>query len=276
MKYTGLILFVMIALFSCRPHIQETDTISERGPDSLYAAYLVMARSLPDSLGRLAPYVATDRDSGTTYQVLDSPYLAIGRLIDTTHTFAVSCINGKNDTAILKVYRNDNEWNLVGLYVVPFEVQYISYVNADNDPGFYEIMLSSTGNVNGNRQHNLYIYDPERAILSYAGEFFCGDDDIGADAGESGYKVIAENNTIIVDYEGSNVGVSRSLYLWRGDSLVLLRECYIENDMNARVLSYSVNRDTCFSCGLAEVFSEKTNQQSARYKKYWDHFFDLK
>lgn len=209
MKYTGLILFVMIALSSCRPHIQETDTISERGPDSLYAAYLVMARSLPDSLGKMGPYVATDRDSGTTYQVLDSPYLAIGRLIDTTHTFAVSCINGKNDTAILKVYRNDNEWKLVGLYVVPFQVQYISYVNTDKDPGFYEIMLGSTGNVNSNRQHNLYIYDPHRAILGYAGEFFCGDDDIRTNAGESGYKVAAENNTILVDYEGSNVGVSR-------------------------------------------------------------------
>lgn len=264
---------VIVALSSCRPHIQETDTISERGPDSLYAAYLVMARSLPDSLGRIGPYVATERDSGTLYEVLDSSYLAIGKLIDTTHIFAVSCANDTGDRGILTIYSRDNGWHQIGRFRMDDYAQFISFVDADGEPRDYEILVSGFGNMNGNRRHYIYKYDPAKGVIRYAGNFFCSLDDIETG---SGYKINTANRTIAVDYEGSNVGVSRSLYLWRGDSLVLLRECYIENDMNARVLSYSVNRDTCFSCGLAEVFSEKTNQQSGHYKKYWDHFFDLK
>lgn len=267
-------MFVMIALSSCRPHIQETDAISERGPDSIYAAYLVMARSLPDSLGKIAPYVATERDSGTIYEVLDSPYLAIGRLIDTKHVFVVSCTNDTGDRGILTIYSRDNGWHQIGRFRMDDYAQFISFIDADGEPRDYEILVSGFANMNGNRRHYIYKYDPAKGVIRYSGNFFCSLDDIETG---SGCKINTANRTIAVDCEGSNTGVSRSLYLWRDDSLVLLRECYIANDIGARILIYSVNRDTCFSCGLTKVFSENDNNDKGRHhKKYWDHFFDLK
>ncbi|MBS1685202.1 MAG: hypothetical protein JSS76_10620 [Bacteroidetes bacterium] len=229
MKYCPLICAFLVLLVSCRPHIQETDTISERGPDSLYAAYLVMARSLPDSLGRIAPYVATERDSGALYEVLDSPYLAIGRLIDTVHTFAVSCANGKNDnTALLRVYKYDGGWRQIAKHVFHYPVQYISYINADSDRRYYEIMVAGTGDADSNKVHAIYQYDPESAIVGFAGDFFCGDEEIGERDGASGYRIDGQHDLIWVDYEGGSNGTGKYEYLWRDHALVLLREAHID------------------------------------------------
>ena len=277
MKYFLVFIVSLTLLCSCHPPIQETDTISERGPDSIYAAYLVMARSLPDSLGKTGPYIAAEKDSNSTFLVLDSPLLAIGRLIDIKSTFAVSCVNIGDDSAVLRIYRNyNNNWTLVGLYRLSDYVHSIRLVNADSETSTNEIVLIGTYNVNSNRQFSIFKYDPIRGIVGYSGNFFTCDEDLDPETENGGYKVDVFHNTIRVDYEGNNAGVSRSLYLWRQDSLVLLRDSYIDNSSGQRILSYSINQDSCFSCGLTEVFSEKANvKSSVRYKKYWDHFFDI-
>lgn len=274
MKYAGFIICVMMALASCRPHIQETDTISERGPDSLYAAYLVMARSLPDSLGRIAPYVAVQRDSGAVYEVLDSPYLAIGRLIDTIHTFGVSCLNTSDSSAVLSIYRYDHGWLRERSFAVPFMVQFISYVNTDTDAAHLEIMLSGTGTVSRGGMHRVYRY--YGAYWAYGGEFYCGQDEVGPQATGSGYKIDAAHNRIWVTWEGVNGDVGRSSYIWRDTTLILLQEVHIDKLPQGRVLSYSINADSCVCNEETTVFIAPLNEKSPRYKKYWDHFFDLK
>ncbi|MCW3127907.1 MAG: hypothetical protein JWO03_3565 [Bacteroidetes bacterium] len=276
MKYLTLLFPVLLLLSSCHPHIQETETISERGPDSIYAAYLILSRSLPDSLSKIGPYIIPAKDSAITHEMVrDSPYLAIGKLIDATHTFAISCVNFGYDSSVLKIYREDNDqWNMVGRYHIPEAVEFIKYINADGDSNTNEIILSGTGNVNGNREYYVYIYDPHRAILSYAGHFFTGDGDF--DSGAGGYKIDPSDNAIKVHYQGVSSAESKFLYTWRDDSLVLLREVMLRGDAETVWLEYKSNKDTSFSAGLTTIFSEKDYETSLHHKKYWDGFFDLK
>ena len=267
---------MLLFISSCRPHRQETDTISERGTDSLYAAYLVMARSLPDSLGRVAPYVATERDSGAVYEVLDSPYLAIGRLIDTTHTSAVSCANVCDSSAVLSIYRYDHGWLRERSFAVPFMVQLISYVNADTDAAHLEIMLSSTGSLVRGGIHRLYRYYATAGHWTYGGEFYCGPDEVGPETTGSGYKIDAAHNRIWVTWEGVEGDVGRSSYIWRDSALIIMHDVHIDKLPEGRVLSYSINADSCICNEETTVLTEPLNEKSPRYKKYWDHFFDLK
>ncbi|MBS1593032.1 MAG: hypothetical protein JST90_01825 [Bacteroidetes bacterium] len=276
MKYLTLLLPICLLMGACHARIQQTDTISERGPDSIYAAYLVMARCLPDSMGKIAPYVATERDSGTIYEVLDSPYLAIGRLIDTTHVFAVSCRNVNDDSAALGIYSYDNGWKAARKFTVPFGVQFISYVNTDTDAAHLEIMLSSTGTLVRGGRHRLYRYYAPSGYWAYGGEFFCGPDEVSPETTGSGCKIDAAHNRIWVTSEGVDGNAGRSTYIWRGTALILLSEVQIDKLPQGRVLSYSINADSCICNEETTVFTEPLNEKSPRYKKYWDHFFDLK
>jgi hypothetical protein len=258
MRYILLIFPLLLALTSCHPKIQESDTASVHGEDSVEARYLILARSLPDSLGRIGPYIMEKPDSGGLYSVSDS--MDIG------------------DSAILKMYkRDDDTWKIVGRHSVPFYVTTLEFPNADNDPSDHEVLLSGVVNVNGNRQRALYKYNSQTGILQYAGWFFTSDMDF--DLGEGGYKIDKLHNTILVDYAGSIHGGSKSLFLWRNDSLVLLREVSwsLEGGTESyHQLEYYVNKDTTFSGGLTTVFSERDKANSHHHKKYWDRFFDLK
>jgi hypothetical protein len=216
-------------------------------------------------------------DSESTYSVLDSPYLAIGKLIDAKSTYALSCKN-VGDSATFRMYKWDGvKWNTAGVYCVPFYVTTLSFPNADNDTSDHEIIISGIENVNGNKQRALYKYNSKAGILQYAGWFFTSDMDF--DLGEGGYKIDKLHNTILVDYAGSIHGGSKSLFLWRDDSIVLLREVSwsLEGGTESyHQLEYSVNKDTTFSGGLTTIFSERDKPNSPHHKKYWAGFSDLK
>ncbi|MBS1623352.1 MAG: hypothetical protein JST83_04995 [Bacteroidetes bacterium] len=137
MKYCPLICAFLVLLASCRPHIQETDTISERGPDSLYAAYLVMARGLPDSLNKFSPFIITSTDSGNVKaEVGNEPYLAIGDLFNNRRTYALYCSNVSDTNALIRLYvQIGNSWRTNGQELLPFFVGELTIHRNDLDKG---------------------------------------------------------------------------------------------------------------------------------------------
>lgn len=163
MRYLLLIFPLLFALTSCQPKIQETDTASLRGQDSIEAKYLILARALPDSLGRIGPYIIMERDSGFGYEVLDAPYLAIGKLIDTTHVFALSCRNLRDSIAFLRMYRlNGEQWKIVGSYNA---LSYTAFLKVRNTDAGTEIILSGVADTCGIKTVQIFEYDPGRDTL---------------------------------------------------------------------------------------------------------------
>lgn len=264
----------LISIGTFPPSYTAPDTIIE---DSITATYRSMALKLADVTGYTEISIYKTNDSAGPDWHDNEPFTAVGKLIDRTHIFALTCRNFDNDTgniASLKFYRWDGQkWLIEGQFIVPCHVVNIEFMRVGYSQS-NSIRVQGAYNMNGNAWQYFFVYKRNVHSLGFAGKFF-----------SSFYKIDEVHHSLKMEYFGSwymdNLYV---LYVWHNDSLVPVREAKKEmvvksmdvDTSNNYRLTYSINPDTSYSKPLKVVYTERGNNSTLNHRKYWDHFWDIK
>lgn len=199
---------------------------------------------------------------------------SVGRFVDDTNIFAA--VYSEPDSLFCFFRLEDKKWKEVGrkeqgAFVILFQSEELN-----GKPG-YELLASSSMNMNGNVWSTVFTYLKDEDEIRFAGDI-C-----------TSYEFNAADSTVHEEYAGSwYMDVHKTIYIWHNNMLVPYRHAVIVVPKNMEppfewTFEYYENPELKYGVELQLVYSETYSDEiygeevehTKQFLKYWENFFEL-